>query len=572
VIAGSRLRLAWYRSPSVQQGERWNVNVRVKPPWGYQNPGGFDFERWLLSERLQGTGYVVAGSLLEPAGTSAVGRFRDGLDAALSSSHLAVGGALYVLVSGDGSRLSSVQWELFRTTGTIYLMVVSGLHVGLVTMLGYFLVGWLVRALPPLLLWIPARRAGAVGGIAMTGCFVVFTGSGVPGVRALCMSSMAFLALMSGRRIRVFDSLLLALSVVLVLDPLVVHQKGFWLSFCAVAALAAFFTGRYQRHSGWRSVWSPQLALFVGLTPMLAVLHGQIPVVGVIANMLAVPVMSVAITPLVLISAALFTPAPELAGFGFYLVDRAMVLLLQFLEALAGFGTLQVVAPPLLAAVAMCAATLLLRGTSTRNQILLWLLWLCWWLPRDAGVLEGEFRVIALDVGQGSSILVDTSKHRLLFDAGPSYPSGFDLGMAVVVPSVAATGARRLDVMVLSHADLDHRGGAQSVLGAVPVERVFESVPGPGSDRCRAGVSWIWDRVTFSFLSPLDGPQVGSDNDGSCVLEINNGRERVILPGDISAVVERRLLRDANVVRLLFAPHHGSNTSTSRARSTQRKF
>jgi competence protein ComEC len=472
---------------------------------------------------------------------------------------------LYALVSGDGSRLSTAQWQLFRTTGTIHLMVVSGLHVGLVAFLGYFLVGWLVRALPPLLLWIPARRAGAFGGIAVAGCYVMFTGSGVPGVRALCMSGIAFLAMMSGRRIRISDTLLIALCAVLVLDPLVVHQKGFWLSFCAVAALVAFFTGRYQRRSAWRGVWSSQLALFIGLTPMLAALHGQIPLVGVFANMLAVPVMSIAIIPLVLISATLLVPAPELAGFGFYLADRAMVGLLQFLEALAGFPTLEVVAPPMFAAVAICAATLLLRGTSTRNQILLWVLWLCWWLPRDVGVLEGEFRVIALDVGQGSSILVDTSDHRLLFDAGPSYPSGFDLGTAVVVPSVVATGARRLDVMVLSHADIDHRGGAQSVLDAMPVERIFESVPGPGSDRCRAGVYWIWDRVTFTFLSPLDGPHPGNDNDGSCVLEIRNGRERVILPGDISAVVERRLLRDANSVRLLFAPHHGSNTSSSSA-------
>jgi competence protein ComEC len=180
-------------------------------------------------------------------------------------------------------------------------------------------------------------------------------------------------------------------------------------------------------------------------------------------------------------------------------------------------------------------------------------------------VPAGEFRVMALDVGQGSSIVVDTSNHRLLFDAGPRYPSGFDLGAAVVVPSIGATGARRLDVMVLSHSDLDHRGGAQSVLDALAPARVFESVPGPAAERCTAGISWRWDGVTFSFLSPSAAIPWANDNDGSCVLEIGNARERVLLPGDISAAVERRLLREANPVRLLFAPHHGSNTSSSNA-------
>lgn len=565
IVKGTQLRLAWYRSPPLQRGQRWTVSARVKPPWGYQNPGGFDFERWLLSERLQGTGYVLEGSLLELAKPSAQGSFRARLRDALSAGHLAAGGVLYALVSGDGSRLSAEQWQRFRATGTIHLMVVSGLHVGLVAGLGYLLGGWLVRAVPPLLLWLPARRAGALGGMVVAGCFVVFTGSGVPGVRALCMSCMAFLAVMCGRRIRISDTLLVALATVLLFDPVVVHQKGFWLSFCAVTVLVAFFAGRHQRGVAWHGLWSTQLALCIGLTPMLAALHGQIPVVGVLANMLAVPVMSVVVIPLVLISAALLVPTPELAGFGFYLADGAMRWLLQLLGILAGFPTLNIVALPWLAAVALASAMLLLLGASWRNQVLLWLLWLCWWLPRDVGLIEGEFRVTALDVGQGSSILVDTSNHRLLFDAGPSYPSGFDLGAAVVVPSIAATGARRLDVMVLSHSDLDHHGGAQSVLDAVPVARVFKSVPDPGSERCRAGVSWIWDGVTFRFLSPSVGLPARSDNDGSCVLEINNARERALLPGDISAVVERKLLREANAVRLLFAPHHGSNTSSSNA-------
>ncbi len=563
VPVGSELRLAWYRSPPIGGGQRWSVVARIRPPWGYRNPGGFDFERWLLSQKLQGTGYVTRGNLLQPAPDTPVARYRERLRAALDVGYLAAGGALYALVSGDGSRITAEQWARFRATGTIHLMVVSGLHVGLVAALGYLLGNWLPRLSPGLSLWLPARRVGAVAGVAVSSFYVWFTGGGVPGLRALCMLAAAGLAALSGRRIRMGDLLLLALVAVLVLDPVAVHRQGLWLSFGAVLALAVFHVGRYQPRSWWRGMWSSQLALFIGLTPLLVALQGQVPLVGVLANLLAVPVMSLAVIPLVLLSAVLLIGLPELAGFGFYLADHILRWLLDLLDVLTGFAPLHVAVSPWLLVANLAAACLLLRGAPRRASTLLWLLWWGWCLPSATGVRDGEFRVIALDVGQGSSILVDTANHRLLFDAGPRFPSGFDLGAAVVVPSIVTTGPGRLDVMVISHADMDHRGGAQSVRAAVPVTAVFESEPRHDAAACVAGYTWRWDGVTFEFLSPSAAPRSRSDNDGSCVLMVANANERVLLPGDISAAVERSLLWQMRPLRLLIAPHHGSNTSSS---------
>jgi len=567
-IAGAQVRLSWYRPPeslSMRRGERWWLQSRVKPPWGYQNPAGFDFERWLLSNHLQGTGYVLGGRLVTPVDPTRLDKFRHRLRTALSAGYLGDGAILYALVSGDGSGVAPEQWVRFRATGTIHLMVVSGLHVGLVAALGFLAGGWLARLVPGLLLWLPAKRAGAVAGLAAAAAFVVFTGSGVPALRALCMAAVAFVAVIAGRRIRATDLLLLALAAVLVLDPLAVHQQGFWLSFSAVLALILYFSGLHQPGAAWRSLWTTQMALFIGLSPLLAAWYGQVPMVGMVANMLVVPVMSVVVIPLALVSMLLLTASPELAGFGFYLADQVLGLLLELLDALAAAPALQVVAQPRFVALAVTGGALLLIGGPWRWRLVLWLVWWSWCLPPDAAIPEKEFRVTALDVGQGSAILVDTHRHRLLFDAGPSYPSGFDLGAAAVVPSIRATGRGALDVMVLSHADIDHRGGAASVRTAVPVATIFESAPGPDSELCRSGVSWTWDGVMFRFLSPVVGHLALNDNDGSCVLEVANSRERVLLPGDISTAVEWRLLRDVDNVRLLFAPHHGSNGSSSTA-------
>ncbi len=570
-VAGRRLRLTWYEAPEIRQDERWRLRARLRAPWAYQNPGGFDFERWLLAEGLNGTGYVVSGTRVGLSSASWrstwLGNMRDRLEA----DHPEAAGVLYALVSGDGSLIGSERWQTLRDTGTIHLMVVSGLHVGLVAGMGYQLARVAARAFPLALLWLPARRAGAFGGAGAAAAYVALTGGGVPGIRAFCMSALILVALAWGRRLSPWLVWLLALALVVVGQPAVVHRQGFWFSFGAVAVLIWCFAGRSARRAGLMAAGPTlvraQYALLLGLSPFLVMLQGQIPSSGPLANLVAVPVTSFLVIPAVLLGALLIELLPVFGEFALGFAAVLVVELMRFLEAAA-------VAPPMAAAsqllpasMALATALLVLSSASPPRHLVLCLGWLVWAIPPAGAVPAGEFRVITMDVGQGSAVLVDTRRRRLLFDAGPRYPSGFDLGAQVVVPTIVATGPPRLDALVISHADIDHRGGMAAVLGSVPVGEVYESRPEPGFSRCAAGQSWRWDGVEFRFLHPPvpERARAVGSNDGSCVLLIDNGRERVLLPGDIGAAVEGQLLRELDPVRVVMAAHHGSASSSSRA-------
>jgi competence protein ComEC len=179
----------------------------------------------------------------------------------------------------------------------------------------------------------------------------------------------------------------------------------------------------------------------------------------------------------------------------------------------------------------------------------------------------GEFRVRMLDVGQGLAVIVETQRHRLIYDAGARYASGFDVGDAIVVPAVLAVGGRRADVLMISHDHLDHAGGADAVKREL---RTTHWMGGGGFEDlamhnyCRAGDRWQWDGVAFEVLYPPE-PWRLSANDGSCVLRVDNGARAALLPGDVERLAEGTLVARELLapVDLLVSPHHGSRTSSS---------
>ncbi|MGH8679044.1 MAG: ComEC/Rec2 family competence protein, partial [Burkholderiales bacterium] len=192
---------------------------------------------------------------------------------------------------------------------------------------------------------------------------------------------------------------------------------------------------------------------------------------------------------------------------------------------------------------------------------------------------DGELWITVLDVGQGLAVVVRTRNHSLLFDAGPAYAGSSDAGGRIVVPYLRGEGVRSLDAMLLSHDDLDHTGGAGSVLAAIPVARLLTSLPAPisvsGTDpsfeRCEAGQQWTWDGVQFEILHPDRDSYNSSrvkDNDRSCVLRIGSNYGGALIPADIERRSEGELLRRAATglkTDILLAPHHGSRTSSSEA-------
>ncbi len=561
-LTGRALRLSWHFPPPVAEGETWRVAAEVRAPWGLQNPGGFDYERLLLARGIDGTGYVRFGRR-EAAAAPELRRLARARIAE-RTAHLPRSAHLRALASGDSNALTDADWSLLRRTGTVHLLVVSGLHVGLVALLAYWLAASLVRIAPRIFLWAPAGWLAGGCSLVAVAAFVWLCGAGVPTLRAGIMGAVGILALIGGRRAPVALWFAMAAFGVVCAVPEAVLTQGFWLSFGAVAALIAGFANRHPR-PGWAGgLLRAQLIMMFAMTPLTAVTVGETAPVAGLANLLAVPWVSLVAVPLVMLALLATLLGLPVAGLGWTLADCSLGALLAGLRALDAGGPYLTPSTLWQGLGAGLAFVCLLAAPGWRLRLACLPLWAAAFLAPEGRPAPGAFAVRALDVGQGSALLVDTRRHRLLYDAGARFPSGFDLGEAAVLPAIAATGPSRLHRLIISHGDLDHVGGARAVLRGAPTASVLSNVPGLGGQPCVKGRRWSWDGVDFAVLHPQTA--LGADsNDRSCVLQITAGAQRALLTGDITRTVEAQLVADGlRPATLLAAPHHGSNTSSSR--------
>ncbi len=379
-----------------------------------------------------------------------------------------------------------------------------------------------------------------------------------------------------------------------------------------------------------------QVAVTLGLLPLTALWFNQVSWVGPFANLIAIPWVSFAVVPLVLAGVVLPGPLDAWALYGAQWSFSGLSAILQWFSAApwvfkplpsptwgslvcAVIGLSLWIGHPeplyraLHAAIqrAQCARRYAryVSGVLKVASLSLFTPLAFSFASRPA---LGEFRITALDVGQGSAVLIETAHHRLLFDAGPSYHPSWaekaprfasrsavpvmkepasDAGQRIILPYLYARGIDHLDGLVISHADTDHSGGAHSVLLALPVQWFRAALPKqhplwaaakvnqehmPYSGRtaltmpsialCQNKEHWVWDGVTFSFLWPDDPKLRGSRNAGSCVLRIHNARHAVLLAADIETPQERELVAHQSAALradILVAPHHGSRTSSS---------
>ena len=595
-----RLQLTWYSrtnpandalAPRVRAGERWRLTVRLRSPHGTSNPHGFDRERWWWEQGVGATGYVrdgprdVAAERLASAPFYRVDRWRETVSERIAErvSDARLAGVLAALVVGDQSAIESDDWALFRTTGVAHLVSISGLHVTLFAWMAVLVVGGLWRRLaglwPALVWWAPVQRAAGIGGLALATAYAVFAGWGVPAQRTLLMLGLFVGLRLMGRQWPWPVVWGTALAAVLLLDPWAWLQAGFWLSFVAVGILfAALPVARSVAPEGvdarprWRHLVAAMLGLLreqavvtLALAPLSVLLFGQISVVGLAANLLAIPWVTLVVTPLALAGVAV----PWLWDLAAWAV-QGLMLWLGWLGQWPWAAWYRPVPPLWVGVVAALGAVLLvMRLPGLLRWAGLLLLWpAVAWVP--ARPAPGEFEVMALDIGQGSAVLVRTAGHSLLFDAGPRYGPGADAGQSIVVPVLRAMGERP-DTVVISHRDSDHAGGAGAVRGAWPDARWLSSYAADPSARCLAGQSWVWEGVRFEMLHPgpvhFDEQGRGrlSTNAMSCTLRVSNGREAAWLSGDLDAERETRLALARPDLRasLLVAPHHGSRTSSS---------
>ncbi|MDR1967334.1 MAG: DNA internalization-related competence protein ComEC/Rec2 [Burkholderiaceae bacterium] len=605
VVLPPSLQLGWYSSADetnearpvaapLRAGDRWRLTVRLKAPHGNRNPHGFDYELLLWEQGVQATGYVRTGRADEPPRllAEAVGwpleRLRQQVRDRILSGVPADGDAgaqrmariVAALVTGDQNAIVHADWDVFRITGVAHLMSISGLHITMFAWLASALVGalwrraggWAGEGRFNVCLWLPAPHAALIGGVLLAAGYALFSGWGVPAQRTILMLGTVAALKLAGLRWPWWMTWLLACAVVLAADPWAMMQAGFWLSFVAVGVLFATDpgSGDTRQKSLWgrfRQLLHEQGVVTLALTPLTLLLFGQASVVGLLANLVAIPWVTLVVTPLAF-GGVLWSTLWRVAAW-------AMAPLSALLQALAAlpFASVSVPAAPLALSLAAVVGGFLLAlswpwklrltGLPMVAALLLW---------QPARPLPGAFDLLAVDVGQGSAVLLRTAGHTLLYDAGPRYSLESDAGDRVLVPLLHALG-ERVDVLLLSHRDNDHSGGAVSVLAAQPEAALRSSfdLAGHPFTRCEAGQSWQWDGVTFELLHPAADyyASARSTNAVSCVLHVRAGDgASVLLTGDIEAAQEAMLARTSPAdlrADVLLAPHHGSRSSSSAA-------
>ncbi len=619
-----RLSLGWYRGfdedsllagpeEPLRAGQRWHFTLRLRQPHGAMNPHGFDLELWMFERGLGASGYVRARpesppeKLAEAAGAP-VQRARQALRDALQRQvgEGAAADVLAALLIGDQAAIAREDWEVFRLTGVAHLMSISGLHVTMFAWLAGAAIAWLWRRSARAPLWLPAPQAARWGGLVCAAAYALLAGWGVPAQRTVGMIAVVVLLRTAGARWPLHAVLLAVALAVAMGDPWALLQPGFWLSFVAVALLVASEplqdgpkrqaqaapAGRWQAAKAvvagaLRGGLRTQAVATVGLSPLTLVFFQQLSLVGFAANLLAIPLVTLLVVPLAMAGVLL----PPLWSLAAWLVQGLMALL-QAMAAWPWALWQTAAAPPWALACGLLAGALAVLPLPPRQRwlavpLLLPLLWPP--VPRPG---PGQFELVAADVGQGTAVLVRTQHHLLVYDAGPATTPEADAGSRVLLPLLRARGEQRIDLLMLSHRDTDHTGGAAALLAGLPVRELASSLEdghpliANAAARqlphraCTAGQRWVWDGVQFELMHPpaeaLATERRGKPNTLSCVLRVQatapapggGPPPSALLTGDIEAAQEAALVQQhgaALASRLLLVPHHGSKTSSTPA-------
>ncbi|MBU0744014.1 MAG: DNA internalization-related competence protein ComEC/Rec2 [Gammaproteobacteria bacterium] len=577
----TKLKLSWYGdSPKINAGDKWQLLVRLKRPHGMLNPGGFDVEKHLLMHHIRATGYVVNSDANQVLSSSVynypLSRLRQFLiqkmDQALISDPLAP--LIIAFVTGFEDRITQSQWQVMRDTGTSYLVAISGLHVGLVASIVFVFAQFLWRFSSRLTLLLPAREAGIIIGLFIGLLYSAVSGLSIPTQRALVMLLMFSLVVLFRRYSKSWNAWLWSLFLVLVINPLAVLTIGFWLSFCAVAAIIYVGSGRIkQNRSRLRKFWRMQFTVTLALLPLTLLFFQQLSLVTFLANLIAMPGVCLIIIPMSLLGALCLLLIPgSIGGWILWCGAKLLGIIWWWLTFLANFFNCSWYHPIynswVLVATSVGVIILLApRGFPARYLGLLYLLPLFFYEPPSPKE-NNEVWFTLLDVGQGLAAVVQTKNHVLLYDTGPKFFE-YDAGASIIVPYLRKTGVKTINAMVVSHGDSDHSGGAISILKAHSVDMVITSVPenfiAYKANSCFAGQHWQWDGVDFQMLSPAKDASF-SGNNASCVLKISSGKNSILLPGDIERAAEGSLIKNYELglnSTILVAPHHGSATSST---------
>ena len=591
------IRLTSYNPNIVpRSGERWHFVVRLKRARGMQNPGlGFNYETTLFQQRIRATGYVVSGRQVSSSDVHIDGshweinvnalrvNFADFLKRSIDKPALAA--VLSALTVGIRSDMGKPVWELLQNTGTVHLVAISGLHIGIVSWMAAIGFSFFWRLREKWCLRIPVTAASAVFALLIALVYSFLAGFTLPTRRALCAMGLVIVALITYREIRPLGALILAMFGVLLIDPLAPFSASFWLSFMAVTVLvmSVFSSGTESLNNEgivtkfirisvkWTKV---QLWLLIGMSPILLLGFQKISLAAPLANLVAVPLVGMAVVPLALLALIFWSCGMDQIASG---LIASCIWLLEIVWAYLKWLARQPWAvfeqgnPPMWEVLlAITGIGVLFLGKALPGRWLGCFLCLPLFFSRPQIIDHGEFSFTMLDVGQGLASVVRTQSRILVYDAGAKYPSGFNLGEVVVNPYLRSIGTDKIDMLIISHNDIDHVGGAEAIVREFEVDSLVMGpshnfLAGKVAAKCRAGQSWQWDGVRFEYLWPFHGSE--SDNNTSCVLQVISDTGSLLLTGDIEKKSELALVRhhgDSLDSEIMLVPHHGSKTSSSR--------
>ncbi len=575
-----------YGQLRVKPGEIWQLQVKLKPPRGFVNPGGFDYQASLLRRGIGATGYVrdaLDNRQIESQTHNNLHVLRYQLQQwLLNQSHSSEKAILIALLVGDTSLITKDQWSELTKTGTNHLIAISGLHLGFFAIAGFFIGEFIGRFIQMAWHRCPASVPGHLLAMAFTLFYSLIAGMNIPTLRTLIMLGIVHLVCLSRRSFRISNVFFLALVCVLIYDPLAAFDMGFWLSFGAVGVLLFCFAGRLNpggHQAGFiaracKEFLKSQWLMFIGLLVPLILLVNTLSLLAPAANLLAIPLITFFVVPCLII-AAIFQQAfgygdtifLSAAEWGAELFRHWLQYLLQAnLEQLNPAVTLNSYAIPL----ALAGVSLLLLPKGLRKSSLgIGAICLALAIPTEP---SNPLQLLVFDVGQGTAVLIRTRHHQLLYDTGPAYTDNFDAGSGILTPYLRSQGLRKLDALIVSHNDADHSGGMEAILKNFNIDHLWLGEPEkhkseanqPTSENCHGVPDWQWDDVSFHFMEWEPLPNAKSNN-RSCVLLVEYQTQKILLTGDIEKPVEQQLLAQKvlSPIDILLAPHHGSHSSST---------
>jgi competence protein ComEC len=571
-VQATILLSCYKRCPDLHVGQHWQLLAKVKQPINLSNPGGFDYVGWLRSRHLNWVGNVYKGTFhrLQPTVKDyPLTQLREYLANRLNQlvPRHDILGVFEALTLGVTHHVSKTQWDLFRRTGTTHLIDISGEHIALIAGLSYWLFKGVWKNLGQLCLRYPAPKFASAGAILVSLTYALIAGFSVPTQRAFITCFMILLRHFISQRISVWQSWRYALLAVLLFEPHSVFMLGFYFSFIAVAILILI----HQRINakGVQNMMSLQLACLFGLMPLTLYWFSYGSMSGLIANLFAIPWVSFMIVPLALLIAFL-SPWIVIPGSVFLLKGMISCLLfcLRFIDSFHLFHFNLTFTDALSPIVLMAAMALFTFLPLVRLFPTTLVLMIASVFPNYEKVKADTVTMDVLDVGQGLAIVIRTEKHVLIYDTGMKFYQGVDMGTLAIIPYLNTLGIKAIDKIIISHPDLDHRGGLQTLEKNYPIKELVVDHPSfyQRGASCHHYPSWQWDGVVFQFF-PILKPLRGKNNH-SCILKISNQYGQILLSGDIESSAEHYLINTYGhelAATIMLVPHHGSKTSSSRA-------